>query len=112
MEYMVIMELENGWSLSQMSFHMDSMEWLVESMESICIPYGMHMDSMDSTSHSMESIWNDIWLRLQPFSNSIMTMYSIWEGYGMINSIWTPTSFHMDSNPIPCGLMLHMKSMD
>jgi len=43
MEYMVIMELENGWSLSQMSFHMDSMEWLVESMESIC----------------MYSIWNN-----------------------------------------------------
>ena len=41
MEYMVIMELENGWSLSQLSFHMDSMEWLMESMESICIPYGI-----------------------------------------------------------------------
>src|SRR6266568_3910346 len=41
MEYMVIIELENGWSLSQLSFHMDSMEWLMESMESICIPYGI-----------------------------------------------------------------------
>jgi hypothetical protein len=40
MESKVIVEPENSWDLSQKSFHMDSMEWLMESM----IPYGFHMD--------------------------------------------------------------------
>ena len=40
MESKVIVEPENSWDLSQKSLHMDSMEWLMESM----IPYGFHMD--------------------------------------------------------------------
>ncbi len=32
------MGLESIWN--DVGVHMDSMEWLVESMESICIPYG------------------------------------------------------------------------
>ena len=51
----------------------------------------------------MDSIWNDIWLA-QPFYYSIGTTYSIWNGYGMVNSIWSPHGIHMDW----CLIRFHM----
>jgi len=41
MESKVTMEPANGWDLTWKSFHMDSMEWGVDSMDSIWIPYGL-----------------------------------------------------------------------
>ena len=41
--------------------------------------------------------WNQCWLRPQPACYSMDIMDSMWNDHGMVNSIWNPSLFHMDS---------------
>ena len=41
--------------------------------------------------------WNQCWLGPQPIHCSMDIMDSIWNYHGMVNSIWNPSLFHMDS---------------
>jgi len=68
----------------------------------------------------MESVWNPwnhCWLRPQPIYCSMDIMDSMWNDHGMVNSIWNPTLFHMDSTGFHMEfghihLGFHMDSME
>jgi len=53
--------------------------------------------SLPSPGYSVWNPWNDCWLRPQPIYCSMDIMDSMWNDHGMVNSIWNPTLFHMDS---------------
>jgi len=53
--------------------------------------------SLPSLGYSIWNPWNHCWLRPQPIYCSMDIMDSMWNDHGMVNSIWNPTLFHMDS---------------
>ena len=57
-------------------------------------PYGIHLEPI---WNSIWNPWNQCWLRPQPIHCSMDIMDSMWNGHGMVNSIWNPSLFHMDS---------------
>jgi len=65
--------------------------------EVFTFPGLFHMESMESIRYSMWIPWNHCWLRPQPIYCSMDIMDSMWNDHGMVNSIWNPTLFHMDS---------------
>ena len=60
-------------------------------------PYGIHLESVESIWNSIWNPWNQCWLTPQPTCCSMDIMDSMWNDHGMVNSIWNPSLFHMDS---------------